>query len=105
MKCYEYEGFGHIKTECHTFIKKQKKGLSITWPESDDERKGEIANKVMAFIEKYDFCSECSDDEMLVEELAKTYREFLFEWKESHLRDEKQMKTISAILLKKDKLG
>lgn len=40
----------------------------------------------MAFIGKYDSCSEFSDEEMSEEELAETYREFLTEWKEYFLR-------------------
>lgn len=37
IKCFECEGFSHIKTECPTFLKKQKKGMSITWSKSGDE--------------------------------------------------------------------
>lgn len=42
---------------------------------------------------------------MLDEELAKTYRELLDEWKELCLTEEKQKKTISGLLLEKEKLG
>lgn len=30
MRCFKCEGFGHIKTEFPTFIKKHKKGITIT---------------------------------------------------------------------------
>ena len=105
MKCYECEGFGHIKTKYHTFLKKPKNGLSNTWFESDDESGREIVDKVLAFTVSYDYYSESSDEEMSVEELAETYRELLTEWKEYCLRKEKQKKTISAILLEKQKFG
>lgn len=52
----------------------------------------------MAFTVKYDSCSEASDKEMSVEELAEIYRELLTEWKESCLREDKQKKTISVVL-------
>lgn len=72
IQCHECEGFGHIKDGCSTFLKKQKKGLSITWIASDDKSEREIDNKVMDFIVKYDSCNEYSDEEMFVEELDKT---------------------------------
>lgn len=81
------------------FSTEPEKGFSITWINSDDESEGEIANKVMTSTGKYDSCSESSDEEMSVEELAEKYRELLTEWKEYCLREEKQKKTISAILL------
>ncbi|PNX74790.1 gag-protease polyprotein [Trifolium pratense] len=30
VQCHECEGYGHIKSECPTFLKKQKKGLTVT---------------------------------------------------------------------------
>jgi len=35
VQCHECEGYGHIRTECVTFLKKQKKGMILSW--SDDE--------------------------------------------------------------------
>lgn len=54
----------HIKAECPTFLKKQKKGLSITCFDSNDENEGLIANKVMGFTWKYDSRSESSDEDI-----------------------------------------
>jgi hypothetical protein len=34
---FECEGFGHIKFECPTFLKKQKKGMTITLSDSEEE--------------------------------------------------------------------
>src|ERR1044072_3058372 len=31
IQCHECEGYGHIKTECTTLLKKKKKGLMVTW--------------------------------------------------------------------------
>lgn len=38
------------KIECPTFLKKQKKTLSITWIDYDDESEGESDNKVMVLL-------------------------------------------------------
>ena len=35
VRCHEYEGFGHIRTECATFLKKQKKSLNVAWFDED----------------------------------------------------------------------
>lgn len=39
----ECEGFGHINVEFPTFLKKYKRGLSITWYDFYDESEEEIA--------------------------------------------------------------
>lgn len=57
--------------------------MLITWTDSKDESEGEIDNKLMAFTRKYDSYNESSDEEMLAEELAETYRDLLTEWKET----------------------
>lgn len=31
IQCHECKGFGHIRVECPTYLKKQLKGLSISW--------------------------------------------------------------------------
>lgn len=77
VRCNEYEGFGHIKAGFPTFLKKQNKRFSITWSDSDDENEGETTNKVMSFTKKYDYGSESSNEEITIEELAKTYILFL----------------------------
>lgn len=55
--------------------------MSITWNDYDCEIEGETVNKVMTFTRKYDSCNESSDEEMLTEELAETYREALTKWR------------------------
>jgi hypothetical protein len=37
VSCFECEGFGHIKFECPTFLKKQKKGMTISLSDSEEE--------------------------------------------------------------------
>ncbi|CAJ2656756.1 unnamed protein product [Trifolium pratense] len=36
VQCHECEGYGHIKAECPTFLKRQRKSLAITWSDEDD---------------------------------------------------------------------
>ncbi|MCI64208.1 gag-protease polyprotein, partial [Trifolium medium] len=42
-QCHECEGYGHIRTECATYLKKQKKSLVVSW--SDEESEGEVENE------------------------------------------------------------
>src|ERR1044072_539484 len=48
IQCPECEGYGHIKAECPTFLKKQKKGLVVTGSdeETDDESEDVTTNVV-----------------------------------------------------------
>ena len=41
IRCYECEGYGHIRAECPNFKKKEQKSLQSTW--SDDEESDVIA--------------------------------------------------------------
>lgn len=62
-QCCECEAFGHIKVECHTFLKKQNMGLSIIWSDFDGESEGENANNVIVYSGRYEAESESSDEE------------------------------------------
>ncbi|MCI63375.1 gag-protease polyprotein, partial [Trifolium medium] len=49
VQCHECEGYGHIRTECATYLKKQKKGSTVTWSdedESEEEVEYEVANSI-----------------------------------------------------------
>ncbi|MCI61986.1 keratin type I cytoskeletal 9-like, partial [Trifolium medium] len=70
VRCFECEGYGHYKTECPNYLKKQKKGMTTTWSDLDEDE-GEIANKVIAFTEKFDTNSASSED-LIEEELVET---------------------------------
>ncbi|MCI92143.1 gag-protease polyprotein, partial [Trifolium medium] len=47
--CHECEGYGHIRTECATYLKKQKKGLTVTWSD-EDESEGEVESEAAKHI-------------------------------------------------------
>src|SRR4030043_708505 len=49
VQCFGCEGYGHIKSEFPTFLKRQKKSLSASWPDdegSEDETNDEFAKLV-----------------------------------------------------------
>ncbi|MCI42166.1 gag-protease polyprotein, partial [Trifolium medium] len=39
VQCHEFEGYGHIISECPTFLKRQKNSLTVSW--SDEEESAE----------------------------------------------------------------
>jgi len=55
VQCHKCEGYGHIRTECATFLKKQKKSLAVSWSDGDDsedEVKTESSNHVSALTDR-----------------------------------------------------
>ena len=50
IQCHVCERYDHIKSECPTFLKKQKKGMVVTWSDddSDDVSEDVTANVVKA---------------------------------------------------------
>src|ERR1044072_2927537 len=76
IQCHECEGYGHIKSECPTFLKKQKKGMAVTWSddESEEENDDVTANIVKALNVRVTEDVDSSDEEMTDEELADTYK-------------------------------
>jgi hypothetical protein len=78
VQCYECEGYGHIKTECATYLKKQKKGLAVTWYDediSDNELEGVAANHVSAMTGVCDSDNDSCDEDLTYKELASAYKE------------------------------
>ncbi|PNY13324.1 gag-protease polyprotein [Trifolium pratense] len=45
VQCHECEGFGHIRSECATYLKNQKRGLIVSWSDEDDSE-GELDSEV-----------------------------------------------------------
>jgi hypothetical protein len=41
VQCHECEGYGHIRPECATFLRRQKKGLVVAWSDSDSSEEEE----------------------------------------------------------------
>ncbi|MCI30440.1 gag-protease polyprotein, partial [Trifolium medium] len=93
VQCHECEGFGHIKSECPTFLKK-KKSLAVTWSDEDDseEDEGESAKLVNALTGVYESDVE-SCDETSYEELLATYKDLFIRSNEFCKALEKQKET------------
>ncbi|XP_045795337.1 uncharacterized protein LOC123889868 [Trifolium pratense] len=77
--CHECEGHGHIRAECPTFLKGQKKSLAVTWSDDDDseeEGESESAKLVYALTGRCESDAETCDGTSY-EELMDTYKELL----------------------------
>ena len=74
---HECEGYGHIGSECATYLKKQRKGLSMSWTkeESKSDHEEESAKQVTALAGICNSDGESNDGELTFEELTATYQE------------------------------
>jgi hypothetical protein len=73
IQCHECEGYGHIRIECATFLKKQKKSLAVSWSdedESEEEGKNEQGKHVAALTERVTSDVESFDEELTYDKLA-----------------------------------
>ncbi|KAK2362046.1 gag-protease polyprotein [Trifolium repens] len=57
-RCYECEGFGHIRIQCPNFLRKQKKGMAAILSDSEDESEEEDTNNAFSGICETS-CSNC----------------------------------------------
>ncbi|XP_057443220.1 uncharacterized protein LOC130735138 [Lotus japonicus] len=78
VQCHECEGYGHIRSECATFLKKQGRGMVATW--SDDDSEDESENPVMGLMVKCNSEVDSSDKDVSGGELAENYENLLREW-------------------------
>ncbi|KAK2444948.1 putative mitochondrial protein [Trifolium repens] len=115
LQCHECEGYGHVRTECATFLKKQKKGLFVSWSDEDSEEGEESARHVSAMTGVCDTVADSDDDVEVVyeehsddeendtyEELLGLYNDLLVRYKEVCRILEKQKKTINQLHTEKD---
>lgn len=60
--------FGHIRSEFPTYLKKQKKGLFVTWYDDDSEGEtdDEIAKHVTTFTCRYESHEYLYDDDVFL---------------------------------------
>ncbi|PNX88617.1 gag-protease polyprotein [Trifolium pratense] len=98
IQCHECEGYGHVRPECPTYLKRANKGLTITWSDDDDESEENTASvtakhiSVLTGIVTSD--TESCDGEVTYEELADSYRELYLKSEEICRVIEKQKVTI-----------
>jgi hypothetical protein len=99
VQCHECDGYGHIRTECGTYLKKQKRSLAATW--SNESETEESVNLVTALIGRWGSGEESSDDEVTFEELATTYRKLCHKSAEVCKQVESQKKVITQLEIEK----
>ncbi|MCI28313.1 gag-protease polyprotein, partial [Trifolium medium] len=66
VQCHECEGYGHIRIECATYLKKQKKDLTVSWSDEDDsegEVESEAAKNITALTGRYMSDTDSCDEE------------------------------------------
>ncbi|GAU10419.1 hypothetical protein TSUD_419150, partial [Trifolium subterraneum] len=100
IQCHECEGYGHIRTECATYLKKQKKSLNVTWSdedESEEEGEFEVAKHVTVLTGIVTSDTESCDEEVSYDELAETYRDLCLVSEEKCKELEKQKKLNSQL--------
>ena len=105
IQCHGCDGYGHIKSECPTFLKRQRKVLNVCWSdESESDYESESSKNEHAFIGKYASDSDSSDDELTFDELAKSYKELCFRSLEeiTLLQAEKKQQLVEIDKLKEE---
>ncbi|XP_050881216.1 uncharacterized protein LOC127084755 [Lathyrus oleraceus] len=95
VQCHECDGYGHIRAECGTYLKKQKKSLTATW--SNESETEESANLVTALTGRWGSYEDSSDDEVTFDELATTYRKLCHRSEEVCQQVESQKKVITQL--------
>jgi len=74
VQCHECEGYGHIGTKCATFLKKQKKGMIVSWydnEEADGDVESDTAKRVTAMTRRVE--SESGDEDPYYEKVTVPY--------------------------------
>jgi hypothetical protein len=100
VQCHECERYGHIRTECATFLKKQKKSLAMSWSggdDSDDEVKAESANQVSVLTGRVMSDTESCEEEMSYDEIDISYYDLMAKNNKLTLKVEEQAKEIAQL--------
>ncbi|WJX89653.1 hypothetical protein P8452_71632 [Trifolium repens] len=105
IQCRECEGYGHYRSECPTYLKRQKKGLSASWCDEDDfvsELASNSSNQVNAMTGVCLSDNESCDEDLTYEELAAAYRKLCIRSEEVCRKNTELESTINQ--LKSEKL-
>jgi hypothetical protein len=103
IRCFECEGFGKIRPECPNFLKKQKKGMTITLSDSEEENEENTTNK--AFTGLFKTSSNTSTEYLLDEELEEAHEHLTSKWKQNCQVIERQEKLIEKLAQEKEALS
>jgi len=106
IKCHSCEGFGHIRSECPTYLKKQKKGLSVSWYD-DDDSEGELDDETTKHVTTFTGRCESNEDSWIedvsYEELTDSYKELCTRSEEVCKIGEKQKRIITQLQAEEEK--
>jgi hypothetical protein len=103
VQCYECEGYGHIRTKCGTYLRKQKKSLMVAWSDEVSEEEDEPVRHATALTGVCISDAEFDDDEEITfEELASSYKDLLTRYEEVCRILEKQKKSINQLQTEKN---
>ncbi|KAK2402591.1 gag-protease polyprotein [Trifolium repens] len=102
VRCFECEGFGHIRPECPNFLRKQKKGMAATLSDSEEKKEEEPTNK--AFAGTLETSSNISNEDLLQEELDERYNNLTIKWEQSCELIRRQDKEMEKVTQEKEAL-
>ncbi|KAK2378545.1 putative mitochondrial protein [Trifolium repens] len=103
IQCHECEGYGHIRTECATFLKKQKKSMTVTWSDEDDsEEESKTAKCVTALAGVCASDVESVDEGLSYDDLLASYRDLYEKDLEINKVLRRQKKTIAQLTVERD---
>jgi hypothetical protein len=100
VQCHECEGYGHIRSECATYLKKQKKVLTVSWSDEDNsnnEMENEATNHVSAMTGVCSLDTESYDEDLTFEELASAYKNLCFKSEDVCRTSEQQKAVINQL--------
>ncbi|KAK2429199.1 gag-protease polyprotein [Trifolium repens] len=108
IQCRECEGYGHYRSECPTYLKRQKKGLSVSWSDEDDsvnELASNSSNQVNAMTGVCLSDNESCDEDLTYEELASAYRKLCIKSEEVCRKNTQLETTINQLKSEKSTAG
>ncbi|WJX56910.1 hypothetical protein P8452_42523 [Trifolium repens] len=108
VQCRECEGHGHYRSKCPTYLKKQKKGLSLSWSDEDDsenELVNKASNQVNAMTGVCFSDNDSCDEDLTYEELATTYRNLCIRSEEVCRKNAELETTINQLKSEKSTAG
>ncbi|XP_021825771.1 uncharacterized protein LOC110766715 [Prunus avium] len=103
VKCYEYEGYGHISSECANTQKKQNgkaKALNVTWSDSDSESESEENTIALITTVSLDKAQENNgNDEPNIDYVLEKYDDLLAASQKLHKRNRELVKRVAVLEL------
>ena len=94
VQCNECEGYGHVRTECVTFLKKQKKGMIVSWSDdegTDGDVDSDAAKRVSAMTGRVESGSENEDSDYEKVTVSYGYQDIHDESTSRHVMEQEEI--------------